>query len=114
LEIIEIGELLLPELTDDMLQTLGVKSQEELYEKSELLLTNYNTSQPRFNQREELVIKPIESIDVKLPESAIRQVATNLMNGFVDRKVSSRVNPQDIAENPQELFNVSNLLPRSQ
>jgi FKBP-type peptidyl-prolyl cis-trans isomerase (trigger factor) len=34
LEIIEVSELVLPQLTDDMLQTLGVKSQEELYEKS--------------------------------------------------------------------------------
>ncbi|MDR2432259.1 MAG: trigger factor [Puniceicoccales bacterium] len=105
LEIIEVRELVLPELTDDMLQTLGVKSQEELYEKSKLLLTNYKTSQARFNQREELVTKLIESIDVKIPESAINQEATNLMNEFADRKVRSGVNPQDIAKNSQEIFN---------
>ncbi|MDR0693263.1 MAG: trigger factor [Puniceicoccales bacterium] len=104
LEIIEVRELVLPELTDDMLQTLGVKSQDELYEKSKLLLSNYKTSQARFNQREELVSKLIGSVDVKVPESAINQEATNLMNEFADRKVRSGVKPQDIAKNSQEIF----------
>jgi trigger factor len=105
LEIIEVRELILPELTDDMLQTLGVKSQDELYEKSKLLLTNHKTSQARFGQREKLVIKLIESIDVKIPESAINQEATNLMNEFVDRKVRSGTRPQDITKNSQAIFN---------
>jgi FKBP-type peptidyl-prolyl cis-trans isomerase (trigger factor) len=35
-------------------------------------------------QREELVTKLIEPIDVKIPESAINQEATNLMNEFAD------------------------------
>ncbi|MDR2603601.1 MAG: trigger factor [Puniceicoccales bacterium] len=104
LEIVEVRELVLPELTDDMLQTLGVKSQDELYEKSKLLLTNYKTSQARFNQREELVTKLIESVDIKIPESAINQEAANLMNEYADRKVRSGTKPQDIARNSQEIF----------
>jgi FKBP-type peptidyl-prolyl cis-trans isomerase (trigger factor) len=79
-----------------------------------LLLTNYNTSQPRFNQQEELVAKLIESIDVTIRESAINQAATNLMNGFADRKVRSGVNLQDIARIPKKFSTVSNLLPLSQ
>jgi FKBP-type peptidyl-prolyl cis-trans isomerase (trigger factor) len=71
LEITKVRELVLPELTNDLLQTLGVKSQEELYEKSKMLLTNYKTSQARFDQREELVTKLIESIDVRISESVI-------------------------------------------
>jgi trigger factor len=105
LEAIEVRELVLPELTDDMLQTLGVKSQDELYEKSKLLLTNHKTSQARLAQREKLVTKLIESIDVKIPESAINQEATNLMNEFANRKVRSGTKPQDISENSQEIFN---------
>ncbi|MDR2629181.1 MAG: trigger factor, partial [Puniceicoccales bacterium] len=104
LEIIEVRELILPELTGDTLQTLGVKSQDELYEKSKLLLTNYKTSQARLDQREELVKKLIESVDVKIPENAINQEATNLMNEFVDRKVRSGTRPQDITKNSQEIF----------
>jgi trigger factor len=105
LEIIEVRELVLPKLTDDMLQTLGVKSQDELYEKSKLLLANYKTSQARLNQREELVAKLIESVDVKVPESAINQEATNLMNEFADRKIRSGAKPQDISKNSQAIFN---------
>jgi FKBP-type peptidyl-prolyl cis-trans isomerase (trigger factor) len=105
LEIIEVGELVLPELTDDMLQTLGVKSKEELYEKSQLLLINYTTSHARFNQREELVARLMTSIDVKIPESAINQEVTNLMNELADRKIRSGVNLQDGAKNSHEIFN---------
>ncbi|MDR2779035.1 MAG: trigger factor [Puniceicoccales bacterium] len=105
LEIVEIRELVLPELTEDMLQTLGVKSQDELYEKSKSLLTNYKTSQARFNQREELVTKLIESMDVKIPESAIDQEASNLMNEFADRKVRSGAKLEDIERLSHEIFN---------
>ncbi|MDR1890986.1 MAG: trigger factor [Puniceicoccales bacterium] len=104
LEIIEVRECVLPELTEDMLRTLEVKSREELYEKSKQLLTNYKTSQARFNQREELVTKLIESVDVKIPESALDGEATNLMDEFVDRKIRSGANLDDISKRSQEIF----------
>jgi trigger factor len=105
LEIVEVRELVLPELTDDMFQTLGVKSREELYEKSKSLLTSYKTSQARLDQREKLVTKLIESVDIKVPESAINQEVTNLMNEFADRKVRSGTKLRDISKNFQEIFN---------
>jgi trigger factor len=105
LEIIEVRELVLPELTEDMLQTLGIKSLDELYEKSKLLLTNHKTSQARFDQREKLVTELIRSIDIKVPESAINQEATDLMNESIDRKIRSGIKPEDISKSSQEILN---------
>jgi trigger factor len=106
LEIIEVRECTLPELSEDLLKTIGAGSEDDLREKIRASILDRKTSQERLRQREELTAKLLDAADIKVPESSVDSEAAALMNDFADSQVRSGTNPSEVKEHSQEIFDI--------
>jgi trigger factor len=104
LEIIEVRECILPELTDDFLQTLSVKSESELHERTRDLMVNHKISQGRIKQREELIGKLVEGTSIKIPQSSIDEEDVLMLNEFANQQIKSGANSGEIERYSQNIL----------
>jgi trigger factor len=104
-EIIEVRECVLPEITETLLESFSVKTEEELRSSVRTSLLNHKTSQARFTQRNEIVDKLCELTEMEIPAVAVDREATNLMNEFTSKRISEGARETDMKSKSQEIFN---------
>ncbi|MDR1401535.1 MAG: trigger factor [Puniceicoccales bacterium] len=104
IEIIEVRECILPELTDDFLKVIGVQSESELHEKTKALILSHKTSQAKIKQREELVAKLIAGTSIKIPQSSIDEKNISLLNEFVTQQAKHGINSDEIEKYSQSIL----------
>jgi trigger factor len=103
-EVGEVRECVLPELTDDILKTMEVKSKDELRARVRSSIANIKTSQARFRQREELTSKLLDMVDIKVPDTSVDIEAELLTTDFINSRMRHGNNLAGIGNHVQEIF----------
>jgi trigger factor len=105
LEITEIRECIIPELTSDILQMIGAKSEGELRETVRSNIASQKTYQAKFDRRKDLVEKLSAMVHVNVPKSLVHEESASIINNFVNDQVARGVSYDDVETNSQEVFN---------
>ncbi|MDR2737846.1 MAG: trigger factor [Puniceicoccales bacterium] len=82
LEVLEVRECVMPELTEDLLEKLSVKTEDGICSKVRNSISERKISQARIDQRTELVTKLCEMSNVKVPDVAINGELLRLIGDF--------------------------------
>jgi trigger factor len=86
-KIFEIREKILPELDDAFFEKLKVKDLDELKAKTMAELENRKLQILRFEQRESIVQKMIDTASFEVPESAIQYEQIHIIRSFVEQQM---------------------------
>ena len=104
LDIAEVRECVMPEITEDLLKNLHAESKDDLRQKIRDSLAASKKEQADFNYREQITSKLSEMADVKIPSSAVDAEATSMMNNFASHQVSHGANIDSLQNHSAEIF----------
>jgi trigger factor len=102
-EIQEVRERELPELTEEFLKGLGVSSQEELRERIREDLERQKKADSRANQRQQIAEKLAASLDFALPESAVERETESILRQFLEANLRRGVQQEEFESRKEEL-----------
>jgi trigger factor len=103
-KIFEIREKILPELDPIFFEKLKLKDLDEL--KNQLLkdIKNHKLQALRFEQRENIVQKMIDSATFEVPESAIRYEQIHVLRNFVEHQIHEGMTAETFQNNRDKLL----------
>jgi trigger factor len=104
LEIFEVRECELPELSPDMLRAFSVKSEAELREKMRTSLEGAKNARAQMSQRSELLDKLCAMCEVKIPESFVTGEASKLAEDFINQQVRNGAKVDDMRDRSQQIL----------
>lgn len=102
-ELFEIRERELPELTEEFLKGLGVSSQEELRERIKEDLSRQKKADVRASQRQQIAEKLSAAVDFPLPESAIEKETESILRQFLESNLRRGVPQEEFETQKDEL-----------
>jgi len=102
-EIFEVRERILPELTEDFVKGLGVSSEAELRERIKEDLARQKKADVRAQQRQQIAEKLSAAVDFPLPESAVDQETQNILRQFMETNLRRGVPQEEFEARKEEL-----------
>jgi trigger factor len=102
--VFEVREKVLPALDDRLFEKLRAKTIEELRTQIVNDLKARKVQMGRFEQREQLVRKLIDSVDFEVPESAVEHERIQIFRTFWERQVQEGVSPAELEKHKDVLY----------
>jgi len=102
-ELSEVRERVLPELTEEFLQSLGISTVEEMKERIREDLERQKKQENYTQKRQQVAEQLLKSIEFPLPESAVERETQVLLRQFMENNMQRGVKPEDFENNKEEL-----------
>ena len=99
----EVREKKLPELTDDLLQSLQVESEEELREKIRENIRNQKQQRSSGQERQQITQYLNNNVDIPLPESGVQHETETVLRDFIQRNMQQGVSREELEKNKDQL-----------
>ena len=112
LKVFEVREKLLPELNDEFLEKIKEKDVASFREHLKNDTKTRKTQVQRFEQREALVQKMLETMDFEIPQSAIDYEQIHVIRSFVERQIHEGMTAEMIQDNRNKLYEDTKALSR--
>ncbi|MDR1435297.1 MAG: trigger factor [Puniceicoccales bacterium] len=103
-KVFEIREKILPELGDAFFEKLKTKDLDELKTRLSMDLEGRKLQELRFEQRESIVQKMIDSVSFEIPESAVKYEQILIIRSLMERQIHEGMTPEMIKNNEGKLF----------
>jgi trigger factor len=104
IKIFEIREKIHPELDSKFFEKLKIRDLDELKTRLSVDLEGRKLQKLRFEQRESIVQKMIDSTSFEVPESAVKYEQILIIRNFVERQIREGMAPEMIQNNESKLF----------
>ncbi len=104
LEVLEVRERKLPELTEEFLKTLGVDSEEQLREQTAESIQAQKEQASEGKMREEASRRLGELVDFPLPESLVSAETNQILTQYMGRQMQQGASEEDFEKNREALF----------
>jgi trigger factor len=104
IKIFEIREKIHPELDSTFFEKLKIKDLDELKTRLSVDLEGRKLQKLRFDQRESIVQKMIDSASFEVPESAVKYEQILVIRNFIERQIREGMSPEMIRNNESKLF----------
>lgn len=104
LKVFEVRERKMPELNEEFFKKLNVTSLEDLKEKIKTNIHNRKLQELRFEQREFIVQKLLETVTFEVPESAQQLEQIHLIETIYRQQLGHSMTPEQLQEKHQEIF----------
>ncbi|MDR2372475.1 MAG: trigger factor [Puniceicoccales bacterium] len=111
-KIFEIREKILPELDGIFFEKLKIKDLDELKTQLAAGLKNRKLQALRFEQRENIVQKILDSASFEVPESAVQYEQIHIIHNFVERQIHEGMTAEMFENNKDKMFEDSRELAR--
>lgn len=102
-ELSEVRERILPELTEDFLQSLGISTVEEMKERIREDLERQKKQENYTQKRQQVAEQLLNAIEFPLPESAVERETQVLLRQFMENNLQRGAKPEDFENNKEEL-----------
>jgi trigger factor len=102
-ELSEVRERVLPELTEDFLQSLGISTVEEIKERIREDLERQKKQENYTQKRQQVAEQLLNAIEFPLPESAVERETQVLLRQFMENNLQRGAKPEDFESNKEEL-----------
>lgn len=102
-EVHEVRERVLPELTEDFLKSLGVDTLDEMKERIREDIGRQKKQENYANQRQQVAEQLVNAIEFPLPESAIERETEVILRQFLENNIRRGVNPEEFEAQKEEL-----------
>ncbi len=103
-EVHEVRERVLPELTDEFAALFGVEDLATLKERVREDLAQQKKMDNRTRMREQITEKLAAAIEFPLPESAVEHETENLLRQFMEANIRRGANPEEFEKRKEELY----------
>lgn len=102
-EIFEVRERILPELTEEFIKGLGVESEEVLRTRIREDLERQKKSDSRAAQRQQIAEKLASAVEFGVPESAVEQETESILRQFLETNIRRGVDQKEFEGQKEEL-----------
>ncbi|MDR3317596.1 MAG: trigger factor [Puniceicoccales bacterium] len=104
IKIFEVREKTLPELDNVFFEKVKVKDFDDLKEWLSGEIKKRKAQIQRFEQREEIVQKMLDSATFEVPESSVQYEQIHIIRNFVERQLHEGMTPEMIQNNKDKLY----------
>jgi len=99
----EVREKVLPELTDELLKSLGVEDEKDLRQKVAENIENQKKQQNANAERQQLTEALLKSVDFPIPESGVESETESVLREFMQRNLQQGVSPEEFEKHKEQL-----------
>lgn len=100
----EVREKTLPELSDELLQSLGAESEADLRQKVREQLEQRRQQEREQQERQQITEKLLEAIDFPIPESGIESETETILRDYMQQQMQQGASQEALEEHKEQLY----------